>query len=245
MRHLVHRVLYALLIPCSSLFGCPLDVSCLSCATLSPFGISFLPLWSLALWCHLFSVPSPKLLLMTSLLMALPQYLSFGIILLYCKLQCKIMFLSFFLSFSFLSFILFSLCLLRRVPWLAPMHSYWTIQIVSILLCRRRSIFDWSVLKGPSKLHAKSRVAFRGFKTHPGSWSRLSKAIMKYFFICEAATKLVLSRGTSLMVTPSTFVISAIMQAQGAPQSHQSSIEREIDASVNFEQLPFGRFLFD
>ena len=44
--------------------------------------------------------------------------------------------LSFFLSFFFLSFclsfILFPLCLLRRVPWLAP--SYWTIlkQIVSI-----------------------------------------------------------------------------------------------------------------
>ena len=52
----------------------------------TPFGISFLRLWSLALRCLLFSVPSAKLLLLTSLLMALPE---FGILLLYCKLQCK------------------------------------------------------------------------------------------------------------------------------------------------------------
>ena len=44
LRHLVHRLFYALLIHCSSLFACPLVVSHLSCATLSPFGISFLRL---------------------------------------------------------------------------------------------------------------------------------------------------------------------------------------------------------
>ena len=67
---------------------------------------------------------------------------------------------------------------------------------------------------------------------------------MKYFLICEAATKLVLSRGTSLILPHQlsyTYSLSANMQAQGTPQS-QSSIDREIDASVNFEQLPFGHF---
>ena len=125
LRHLVLRLFYALLIHCSSLFACPLVVSHLSCATLSPFGISFLRLWSLALRCLLLSVPSAKLLLLTSLLMALHE---FGILLLYCKLQCKklIMFFSFF--FFFLSLVRsLSLCLLRRVPWLAP--CYWTILI--------------------------------------------------------------------------------------------------------------------
>ena len=69
---------------------------------------------------------------------------------------------------------------------------------------------------------------------------------MKYFLICEAATKLVLSRGTSLILPHQlsyTYSLSANMQAQGTPQS-QSSIDREVDASVNFEQLPFGHFLF-
>ena len=38
------RLFHAHLVPCSSLFACPLVVSRLSCATLSPFGICFLPL---------------------------------------------------------------------------------------------------------------------------------------------------------------------------------------------------------
>ena len=139
LRHLVLRLFYALLIHCSSLFACPLVVSHLSCATLSPFGISFLRLWSLALRCLLFSVPSAKLLLLTSLLMALPE---FGILLLYCKLQCKINCVFFF----FLSLVRsLSLCLLRRVPWLAP--GYWTIlikQIVSIIIKFLEYSLVWS-----------------------------------------------------------------------------------------------------
>ena len=99
--HLVHRLFYALLIPCSSLFACPLVVSRLSCATLYPFGISFLPLWSLALRCLLFSLLSVKRLLMTSILMARLTWVLVIIMLYY-----KIMFLSFFLfPFFFHSFV--------------------------------------------------------------------------------------------------------------------------------------------
>ena len=130
LRHLVLRLFYALLIHCSSLFACPLLVSHLSCATLSPFGISFLRLWSLALRCLLFSVPSAKLLLLTSLLMALPE---FGILLLYCKSQCKINYVFFFLSLVRS----LSLCLLRRVPWLAP--GYWTILIKQIVSIKKKN----------------------------------------------------------------------------------------------------------
>ena len=126
LRHLTHRLFCAPLIPCSSPFACPLVVSRPSFATLSPYGTSFLPLWSLALQCLLFSVLSVKVLLMTT------YGLTWVLVIVFFIIKLCFFFFSFFLSFG-RSFFFPSVCW-GESPDEHP--GCWTIlikQIVSII----------------------------------------------------------------------------------------------------------------
>ena len=63
-----------------------------------------------------------------------------------------------------------------------------------------------------------------------------------FFFVCEAATKFILSRADSPFLPHQlSYSLLAIltMDAQLAAPRPQSSIDCEIDASANFKRLPF------